>query len=366
MADLTDNKLLLYVGTYTHTDSEGIYRYFMDPASGELTAAGVAARTEEPSFLAIHPDLHTLYAVNETMEYQGKPGGAVSAFHIDPDGGDLSFLNKQATHGGAPCHLSVDATGRFVLVANYAGGNLAVFPVQADGSLNEASDVIQHEGSSVNPRRQQEPHAHSINLTPDNRFAIAADLGIDKLMVYRLDLERGKLLPHDPPYATVEPGSGPRHFTFHPNGRFAYVINEIGSTVTAFAYDADGAVLQEIQTISTLPAGWEGNSSTADIHVSPSGRFLYGSNRGHDSIAIFAVDAQRGTLTVVGYESTRGRTPRNFAIDPTGTFLLAANQGTNNIVVFAIDRESGALEPTGVEANVPMPVCLVFYPRSVG
>lgn len=365
MSDLTDTKLLLYVGTYTRGESEGIYQFHMNPATGELTPAGVTPGVENPSFLAIHPDLHTLYAVNETMEFNGQPGGAISAFHIEPNDGSLSFLNQQATHGGAPCYVSVDADGRVVLVANYGGGNLAVFHVQADGSLSEATDVVQHEGSGPNPKRQEKPHAHSINLTPDNQHVVAADLGIDKVMVYRLDADTGKLHPHDSPHAQVPAGEGPRHFAFHPNGRYFYVINELGSTVTAFAYNGNRVTFEELQTISTLPAGWEGRTSCADVHVSPSGRFLYGSNRGHDSIAIFAIDETRGTLTVVGNVSTGGRTPRNFAIDPTGSFLLAANQDTNNIVVFSIDRESGNLEPTGIEASVPMPVCLTFHPRSL-
>jgi 6-phosphogluconolactonase len=366
MSELTEKHLLFYVGTYTKGESEGIYLFHMNPATGELSAAGVVSGVEEPSFLALHPDLHTLYAVNELEEFNGQPGGAVSAFHIEPEDGSLTFLNQQATHGGAPCYVSVDADGRVVLVANYSGGNVAAFPVQEDGSLAPASAVIQHEGSGPNPQRQQEPHAHSINLTPDNRFAVAADLGIDKILIYQLDTETGSLSPHDPPSASVPPGSGPRHFDFHPSGRFCYVINEIGSSVTVFAYDSQRCAFEELQTISTLPNGWEGRTSCADIHVSPSGRFLYGSNRGHDSIAIFAIDETRGTLTVVGHQPTGGRTPRNFAIDPTGSFLLAANQNTNNIVVFSIDRASGALEPTGIEISVPMPVCIMFFPRSIG
>jgi 6-phosphogluconolactonase len=366
MTDMTDQKLLLYVGTYTRNGSEGIYRLRMDPSSGTLTPAGVTSGIENPSFLAIHPDLHTLYAVAEVGEFEGKPGGALNAYRIDPQTGDLTFLNQQLTYGAAPCYVSVDATGSVAMVANYSGGNVAAFLIQEDGSLGSASDRVQHEGSGPDPKRQEGPHAHSINVTPDNRFALAADLGLDKVMVYRLDPVRGTLSPHDPPYAAVPPGEGPRHFDFHPNGRFLYVINEMGSTVTVFAFDADAATFEPLQTISTLPEGWEGRSSCADIHVSPSGRFLYGSNRGHDSIAIYAIDETRGTLSVVGHTPTGGRTPRNFAIDPTGAFLLAANQDTHSIVVFSIDRESGILESTGIEANVPMPVCLAFFPRAIG
>jgi 6-phosphogluconolactonase len=365
MANLTA-QMLLYVGTYTRDGSEGIYRLRMDPASGALTPAGVTSGIENPSFLAIHPDLHTLYAVAEVGEFEGRPGGALSAYHIDAQSGDLTFLNQQPTFGEAPCYVSVDATGSVAMAANYTGGNLAVFPIQADGSLGPVSDRVQHEGSGPNPKRQEKAHAHSINVTPDNRFALAADLGLDKVMVYRLDTAQGKLSPHNPPYASVPPGAGPRHFDFHPNGRFFYVINEMGSSVTVFAFDAQHATFEPLQTIPTLPEGWEGSSSCADIHVAPSGRFLYGSNRGHDSIAIFSIDDTRGTLAAVGYTPTGGQTPRNFAIDPTGSFLLAANQNTHNIIVFSIDRESGALEPTGIEVSVPRPVCLTFFPRTLG
>lgn len=366
MVNMTAQKLLFYVGTYTRNGSEGIYRFRMDPTSGTLTPAGVTTGIENPSFLAIHPDLHTLYAVAEVGEFEGKPGGALNAYRIDPQDGDLTFLNQQLTYGAAPCYVSVDATGQVAMVANYSGGNVAAFPIQEDGSLRPASARVQHEGSGPNPKRQEGPHAHSINVTPDNRFALAADLGLDKVIVYRLDPAQGTLSPHDPPYAAVPPGEGPRHFDFHPNGRFLYVINELGSTVTVFAFDGQHATFEPLQTISTLPESWEGSSSCADIHVSPSGRFLYGSNRGHDSIAIYAIDETYGTLSVVGHTSTGGQTPRNFAIDPTGAFLLAANQNTHNIVVFSIDRESGRLEPTGIEASVPMPVCLTFFPRTLG
>ncbi len=365
MSDLTETKLLLYVGTYTRNGSEGIYRFYMNPATGELTPAGVTAGVDNPSFLAIHPDLHTLYAVNEVMEFEGQPGGALSAFQIDPTDGNLTFLNQQPTHGGAPCYVSVEADGNVVLVANYGSGNLATYLVQPDGSLSAPADRVQHVGSGPDPRRQEGPHAHSINMTPDNRFAVAADLGLDKVLIYKLDSATGTLDPHDPPFAEVPGGQGPRHFAFHPNGHFFYVINEMGSTVTAFAFDGDRTAFTPLQTISTLPVGWEGRTSCADIHLSPSGRFLYGSDRGHDSIAIFAVDPIHGTLTALGHTPTGGRTPRNFAIDPTGSFLLAANQDTGSIVVFGIDREHGTLDPTGMEASVPMPVCLTFYPRSV-
>ncbi|MEZ4639816.1 MAG: lactonase family protein [Caldilineaceae bacterium] len=365
MTEISTRKLRFYVGTYTRRGSEGIYRFEMDPSSGRLSGGELAAKTDNPSFLAIHPDLHTLYAVNEVGEFNGIDGGAVTAYRIDAETGDLTFLNQQPTHGAAPCYVSVDATGQAVLVANYSGGNVAVYKVAADGSLSAPTDRVQHTGSGPNPKRQEQAHAHSINVTPHNRCALVADLGMDKVMVYDLDPAQGKLTPHDPPFATTPAGAGPRHFDFHPDGRTFYVINEMGSSVSVYTYDADAVRFAPIQTISTLPAGWEGNSTCADIHISPSGRFVYGSNRGHDSIAIFAVDEVNGSLTSMGHTPTGGRTPRNFAIDPTGTFLLAANQDSDSIVVFAIDRATGALEPAGIEVSVPMPVCVAFYPQAV-
>jgi 6-phosphogluconolactonase len=260
--------------------------------------------------------------------------------------------------------MSVDATGRFVLVANYGSGSVCVLPIGRDGGLGDAADVVQHQGSSVNPRRQQGPHAHSITLDAANRYAFAADLGIDKVMVYRLDTASGKLIPNDPPWAQVKPGAGPRHFDFHPSGKYAYLINELDSTITAFAYDASRGIIREIQTVPTLPADFRGASTCADVHVSPSGKFLYGSNRGHDSIVIFRIDEATGRLSYVGHELTQGKTPRNFAIDPTGTFLLAANQNSDTIVTFRIDQQTGKLTPTGHVAEAPMPVCLKLMPIS--
>jgi 6-phosphogluconolactonase len=271
-------------------------------------------------------------------------------------------LNRQPARGAAPCHLVVDRAGKNVLVANYSGGNVAVLPIQSDGRLAEATGFVQHKGSGANPRRQEAPHAHSINLDAANRFAVVADLGLDRVMVYRFDGGAGTLTPNDPPSASVEPGSGPRHFAFHPNGRNAYVINEITRTVTAFSYDPRKGALTPFQTISTLPQGAPARGSTAEVQVHPSGKFLYGSNRGHDSIAVFTIGPD-GRLTFVEAESTQGKTPRNFGIDPTGTFLLAANQGTDSIVVFRIDAKTGKLTPTGHKADVPTPVCVKVVPR---
>ncbi|MGC8639409.1 MAG: lactonase family protein [Isosphaeraceae bacterium] len=352
--------LWLYVGTYTNgrTPSEGIYLLEMDPVSGSVTPRGVAARVENPSFLAIHPSHKFLYAVNEVDSFQGKKGGGVSALAIDPSSGQLTLLNQQSSVGSSPCHLSVDRTGKNILVANYGSGSVACLPIEADGSLKPASAFVQHKGKSVDRGRQQGPHAHEIELDQANRFAFTPDLGLDKVLIYRFDAAQGSLTPSDPPFARVDPGSGPRHLAFHPSGRFAYVISEMGNTITAFAHDADKGTLRKIQTISSLPDGFNGKSYCAEVEVHPSGKFVYGSNRGHDSIAIFTVDAATGKLSAAGHQSTLGKNPRHFAIDPTGTFLLAANQDSDSIVVLRIDQETGGLKQVGQPVHIPMPVCI--------
>ena len=352
--------MLVYVGTYTRTESEGIYVYRMDEKTGELSYISHAAGIENPTFLAIHPNGRHLYAVSEVPEYRGQSSGAIAAYDIDGDAGALTQINERPTGGPGPCHVAVDTTGRFALVANYLGGSVCVLPIRYDGSLGEATDFVQHEGSSVDPLRQGEPHAHSVNIDDSSGHVYVADLGIDKVMTYRLDADNGKLTPNDPPFAKLRDGAGPRHLAFHPDGKTAYLINELDSTVTAFGLDAELGALDEIQTLSTLPEDFSGTSHCADIHVSPSGRFLYGSNRGHDSIAIYSIDGGSGKMTLLGHEPTGGRTPRNFAIDPTGAFLLAANQDSDSIVTFRIDGGTVLLKATGGVATVPMPVCLKF------
>ena len=349
---------LVYAGTYTRGDSQGVYGYRLNVKTGALTLAHTAPQVVNPSFLTIAPSKRFLYTVNEVGEFAGRKSGGVSAFAIDPQDGSLTLLNQQSSVGSGPCHLSVDATGRCALVANYGGGSVAMLPIAEDGSLQEASDFVQHRGSSVDPQRQQKPYAHSIHVDPTNRFAFAVDLGIDQVLCYRLDLQHGKLTAGDPPFTRVAAGEGPRHFAFHPNGTFAYLITEMGNKVVAYTYEAERGALDEIQMISTLPAGWEGTSYCAEVQVSPDGRFLYGSNRGHESIAIFAIDPGTGILTPVDILPCGGRNPRHFGIDPTGTFLLAANGQTNNIVVFRIDRETGRIAPTGHEVQAPAPVCV--------
>ncbi|MEW6233844.1 MAG: lactonase family protein, partial [Candidatus Omnitrophota bacterium] len=355
------NDLFVFTGCYTTNKNEGINVYCMDPANGGLTFVSKAAGAANPSYLAIDPQKRFLFAVNEMSRFEGKPQGALSSFAIDPSTMKLTFLNQQPSGGSAPCYITVDKTGKWVLIANYGGGSVAVFPIQDDGKLGPASDFVQHRGSSVNRQRQKEPHAHSIVLDPANRFAFAADLGMDKIMIYQFDGIDGKLKPNDPPYAEANPGSGPRHFTFHPNGEFAFLIQELQSTITSFAYDGDMGALETIQTVSALPKDFTGTSYSADIHVSPSGKFIYGSNRGHDSIVIYAIGEKTGKLEYIGHESTQGKTPRNFAIDPSGAFLLAANQDSDSIVTFRIDEETGKLHSTGAFAKTVKPVCLQFF-----
>lgn len=359
---MSSPEYLVYIGTYTGPKSQGIYAYRFDAATGRLNSLGLAATTVNPSFLAVHPNGRFLYAVNEITDYQGRKSGSISAFALDRRTGKLAFLNQVPSRGADPCHLVVDKTGKSVLVANYTGGSVAVFPLGRDGRLGEASAFVQHTGSSVNPERQQGPHAHSINLSPDDRFAIVADLGLDKLLVYRFDAAERTLTANQPPFASVRPGAGPRHFAYGPNGKFAYVINEMASTVTAFSYDSAAGVLRELQTVSTLPADFQGENTTAEVEVDSAGRFLYGSNRGHDSIAVFAIDALKGTLTPVERVSTQGKEPRHFQIDPTGAYLFAANQNSDNLVVFRVDPATGRLTPTGVVEEVPAPVCVLFVP----
>ncbi len=363
--DSPKSKYLLFVGTYTEKESKGIYAYRFDAASSELTPLGIAAEASNPSFLAIDPSHRFLYAVNEVEKYKDANSGVVSAFAIDRQKGDrqtgkVQLLNAVASRGADPCYIAFDKTGKYALVANYTGGSVAVFPVQPDGHIGESSAFVQHVGSSVNRERQEGPHAHWIETTPDNRFAIAVDLGLDELLVYRFDAKTGSLTPNNPPYAKLDPGAGPRHLAFHPNGKFAYVVNELQSSITAFAYDASRGTLHKLKTVSTLPKNFLGNNDTAEIKVHPGGKFLFASNRGHDTIAVFSIDSKTGALTLADHFPTQGKTPRNFEIDPTGKLLFVANQDTNNIAVFQIDSNNGRLTLTKQTLQVPSPVCLKF------
>ena len=354
----------VYLGTYTESGStsKGIYVYRFDAESAKLTSIGLAAQTTNPSFLAVHPNRRFVYAVNEVGDYKGKKSGAVSAFSIDRTTGKLTLLNQVGSGGADPCYITVDNTGKYVLVANYTGGSISTFPILADGQLGEASAFVQHSGHGTDPKRQEGPHAHSIDLSPDNRFAIVDDLGLDETLVYKFDSEKGTLTLNDPAFAKADPGAGPRHFAFSPNGKFGYVINEMQSAVTVFSYDAGTGGLRRLQTISSLPKDFSAETTAAEIEVHPSGKFLYASNRGHDSIAVFAINPNQGTLTLVEYAATKGQSPRNFAIDPTGTLLFAANEKADNLVLFRIDPRTGRLTPTGKVMDIGQPVCVKFVP----
>jgi len=352
-------KPVLFIGTYTEhegSQSKGIYVYRIDPSSGELTFEWEARGILNPSFLDIHPHQNFLYTVNEVRRFGGEEGGGVSALSVDSASGELNFLNAYSSRGQDPCYISIEQTGRFALVANYTSGNVAMLPIQADGQLGPATDVVQHSGSSVDPERQTEPHAHCIRPDPTNHLAIATDLGADKLLIYRMDLENGKLIKHGE--VKVRPGAGPRHVTFHPNGQFMYLINELNSTLIVYRHQSDAGSLEELQTITTLPEGYKDRNSCADLHICRN--YLYASNRGHDSIAWFLIDNNTGRLSYQGRIASGGREPRGFVIDPSGTFLLAAHEKSDNVVVFKIDQATGKLSLTGHEAKLSQPVCVRF------
>ncbi len=353
---------LVFVGTYTGAKSKGIYSFRMDRATGALTPLGLAAETPNPTFLAVHPNHRFLYAINEVGG--GAKAGTVTAFAIDAASGKLTQLNQQTSGGAGPCHLVVDSKGTSVLLANYGGGSVQSLPIQSDGKLGEPASFIQHKGSSANKQRQEGPHGHCIVLDAADRFAYACDLGLDQVLIYKFDPAKSTLTASEPPFATVTPGAGPRHLAFHPKRPFAYVINEMHCTMTAFAHDARTGALKEIQTLSTLPDGEsvKPGYSTAEVEAHPGGKFLYGSNRGHDTIVAFAIDDATGKLTLVQHEPTQGKTPRHFGIDPTGAFLLAENQGSGTIVVFRIDATTGRLQATEHKAEVGSPVCVKFVP----
>jgi 6-phosphogluconolactonase len=338
---------LVYVGTYTGPKSKGIYAWrFRD---GSLSPLGAVGETTNPSFLTIHPTGRFLYAANEIR------GGAVTGFSIDKASGKLTEINQASAQGGGSCYVSVDATGKYVLVANYGGGSVTVLPVDEKGRLGEATAHVQHTGKSVDPKRQTKAFAHCVKLSPDNRFALVADLGMDQLLVYAFDAVKGTLKLHSE--GKLKPGSGPRHFAFHPNKRMVYQINELNSTITAFAWD--NGQLYERQVVSTLPDGFKGENYTAEIVVHPGGKWLYGSNRGHDSLARFSIDSA-GKLTPVDHTPTKGSTPRNFALDPSAKWLFAANQKSDNIVVFRVDGRDGKLTATENVIEAPSPVCVRF------
>jgi 6-phosphogluconolactonase len=360
---------LVWFGTYTGgpAKSEGISVSRFETATGKLSAPVLAAAMTNPSFLALHPSLPVLYAVSEVADTDGKPTGAIVAYAIDEQTGRLTKKNQQSSGGTGPCHLSVDRTGRVLLASNFGSGSVICLGLEADGSLKPVVEgtpggFIQHEGKGDAPQRQLVPRGHSIYPSPDGRFALTCDLGLDKVFVHSLDVGKATLAPHG--FGATKTGAGPRHFALHPSGRFGYAVNEKNFTVTAFAFDPNSGTLTEFQTLSTLPADVTDTKgmSTAEIVAHKSGKFLYASNRGHDSIAMYAIDKPTGKLTFLGVEPIRGKTPRNFVIDPSGRFLLAAGQNSNAVTVFAIDQATGKLSFTGHSLDVPTPVCIRFRP----
>ncbi len=365
---VNSNSITTYIGTYTRRESfvdgkaKGIYIYHLDPSSGELTYAATVAGpgTVNPSFLTLGQDKSCLYTVNELYESEGS-NATLSAFAIDPVTRHLSYLNQQSTHGTAPCYITIEPQGRYCLVANYETGSLCVLPVQKDGRLGEATDTVQFSGSGPNHERQEGPHAHMVVPSPDGGFMLAVDLGSDRLMTFRLDTERGTLSPAASPWTQLPPGTGPRHLAFQPHRPFAYIISELQSTVTVCRYLEQQGTFEALQTISTLPDDFSGKNLGGEIMIAPSGRFVYASNRGHDSLVIYAANQETGQLSVVGYESTQGGGPRAFIIDPSGALLLVANQDTDTVVTFWINQDSGRLQATGHVAAVPTPVCLQLY-----
>ena len=349
-------RALVCFGSYSTPDKESVHLFQLNLQDGSLKKLNAVDGLSNPSFLKIHPNGKYLYTVNEVSTFDGKKSGGVTAFALDVNGGKLNKINQQPSGDTGPCHLTVDATGKYVLVAHYGGGSTSVLPIKKDGSVGAVVSQIKHKGSSVHSR-QKAPHAHAVHVGPNNKFAFAPDLGIDKVLVFSFDEKTGAIAETKFDGAKLEPGSGPRHFGFHPDGKFAYVINEIKQTVTAFRYNAKRGRLRTLQTLSTVPHPVDGNS-TAEVLVHPTGQFLYGSNRGHNSIAMFRINEKNGKLTALGHESTRGSTPRNFGIDPTGQFLLAANQQSDNVAVFRINQETGKLKFTGNEIKLSKPVCV--------
>lgn len=348
------------IGTYTSGASQGIYACEFDPITGQLSAPQLAAAAKNAAFLALHPRGRFVYAVSEMSDASGKTGGAVAAWARDAATGQLTPLNQQASGGAGPCHVSVDQSGQCALVANYGSGSLAALPIRPDGSLGEAVSVIQHHGSGVNTNRQAGPHAHQIVTDPANRFALVCDLGLDKVFVYRLDPARATLTPNEPPFASVAPGSGPRHLVFHPQGKFVFVLNEMAATITVFQWDSATGRLTEVETVATLPADFSGANSAAELALHPSGKFLFASNRGHDSVTVLSVDAATGRLKVLQRQSAQGKAPRFIGLDPTGRWLFAANQTSGNIVSFPFDPATGKLGAATANRPAPIPVCLLF------
>jgi len=352
---------IAYVGTYTGEKSKGIYAIRLDPASGRFESLGLQAEVDSPSFVATDPHHHFLYALTERTSSKN-PTGFLSSYVIDPVTGALRLLNKVPANGTTTAHLAVDGTGRWLLVANYGSGSVGVFALGADGRIGAMRDFKQHEGASIDPRRQGGPHPHEVVMSPDNRFLFVPDLGLDKIFSYRLNSTNGKLTPGNPAFTQIPPGFGPRHMIFGRDGKFAYVLGEMGSKLIALAYDKVRGALTPVQTIATIPDGFKGENNSAELALDASGRFLYASNRGHDSVSLFEISPRTGKLSLLQVEPSRGKTPRNIALDPDGTHFLAANQDSGQIVIFKRDASSGRITPDGQVLDIPSPVCILFVP----
>jgi 6-phosphogluconolactonase len=371
-AEVKEN--LVYVGTNTggKSTSQGIYMFWLQtsglPVSQNITLnpMGLAAETPSPSFLHVDEKRRLIFAVNEIDNFQGQRAGAISAFKVDNDTGKLSLINQKSSKGPGPCHLTLDKTGKFILAANYSGGSVVVLPVAADGTLGDASDFIQHSGSSVNSKRQEGPHAHCVTLDPSNERAYVCDLGIDKVIIYRFDAEKGKLTTNDPPFVQTKPGAGPRQMVFRPDGKFAYVVNELDSTVSSFSVDPKTGALTELETQTTLPGYYDGANTASGIGMHPSGKFLYVSNRGNETVVLYEIDKETGRLKWVEEQNTGGKTPRHFGIQPSAKHMAIVNQNSDTVLASRIDSGNGRLKPSGVFAKCPSPTCAVFLPPPGG
>jgi 6-phosphogluconolactonase len=360
---LAKKSSFVYVGTYTRTTSKGLYGYRLDAKTGQFAPIGLLAELPNPSFAVSDPRHRYLYSVTETGNH-GRSQGSISSFAIDPKTGSLKLLNKVDSGGGGTCHVALDNTGKTLFIVNYSSGTVASFAIKTDGSIGERTGFDQHTGSSVNPDRQKGPHPHEVVFSPDNRFMFVPDLGTDKVNIYRFDADKGTFSPSTTPFVSVKAGLGPRHLTFGRRGRFAYLVCEMGSSVVVFSYDPVRGLLTPVQTISTLPADFKGEDASAEIEVDRPGRFLYVSNRGNNSITVFAIDPRHGTLMRVQVMPTQGKWPRSFAIDPTGKYLLVANQDSNQMALFAVDGKNGRLTPTGKLLDVASPVFVLFTAAS--
>jgi len=365
-APIDSGQSIVYVGTFKREASKGIYAWRFDANSGQMDSLGLVADVMRPVFIALHPNRRFLYAVSRPTAVDRQNVGVAFAYSIDPKTARLTMINSLPTRGIDPAYVAVDQSGRNLLVANYGSneghGCIAVFPIKNDGSLSDASDFVQYSGSSVHPQRQTGPHSHAINVSPDNRFVFVADLGLDKIFVYHFDAERGKLTPNDPPFARLQPGAGPRHFVFHPQGQFFYVVNEINSTLTTFSYAAGS--LREVQTVSTVAQDLAGSNTAATLQVHPNGKFLYVSNRGADNIAVYSINPKTGNVTLIEFVPAQGKTPGSFSIDPSGSWLVAANQSSDSLVLFQLDRQTGKLAATGRSFEVGTPSCVRFLSQN--